>query len=317
MAYRKGDPVAAADLNGFSASMAAIYGVGTGDRGYGRTTPAPPTASAGQPIASSGWTTLREIIRLCAAHQGTSEALLPPASLLAVGQTVVAHEQDPPSSNAYDLDGVISLVDTNRLVLDPVYAALVPSVTTKWQTTAWGTGGSQTISFTADYTWASEDAARHFFNTGGSLALSFSHPVTGQTKDDLWASGLAALGSVRFAARATARTGSGGTPSAGLGYYHLTDSQQTIFNGENAITGYGGTGSAATYTTAAVNDIIVQARRLAFVGTRGANGSGVRITVLMTDEMPGGPDIVSAGTAVDFGYLYATSFAGIPLPTIA
>jgi hypothetical protein len=271
VAYQRGSLITAVDLNAFLASVRAIYGVGTGDRGYGQTAVTQADVAASDLIASSHWANLRSMISVAAVHQGTNAVTLPLATLLEVGDAVIAHEQSAPSNNAYDLNGMIAAIDANRLVGAPSGMALVPSGFSIVETDPW-TGTRTAV---ADLSWTSEDEARHFFNAAGEIVIDVA-VAAGDADSTDWNTNLSAkVGSIRIRARTT--TNDGNVPSGTTnGFYNLTDSAIPLFEIEN----FGGVGRVAKSLT-------VSARRTGYVGTRGGNGTGIRITIVADDATGG------------------------------
>lgn len=301
MAYRKGDPIAAADLNGFLATTRNVYGVGTGDRGYGQTTIVQSDVTTSTVVSAVHWTNLRSMIVAAATHQATAVTDLMPTSVLDVGDVVTAHEQASPSSNAYDLDSYITAIDTNRLNASASHMTLATAAHSASRATTWS---SEAITGTFTATFASEDAARHFFNSGGQLRIRLTHPNGAGTLNDDWRTICATtVGTLTISAHAFAVSGTATSAVLSKGYYELTASYQTVFNGLSI-----GGGSYSG------NDVTVQARVLNVAGVRGGNGTVVEFLVTLNDESGG---TVADGTTVAFDVYRATTLLGISAPTWA
>ena len=288
--------------------VGAIYGVGYGNRGYGQSgvTLTPVTTST--VISSAQWTDMSAALEVCSESQtgiGGGSVLIPPSSVTQVADLIVAHEVDPPSSNAFDYNSVIAAIETSKFVLDSakdgVFSTLTVSSDTR--TSSWGSGAGS-INCIFDFDFGSENAARYFFNSGGELRIDLSHPA-GSPQDNDWDASLGTrLSQVRMTHTATTSIGTSGLSTA-IGFYDLTGSYQTIIDGTNI-----GVGS---YTT---NDVLIEAQRLGFVGTNGGNGTGVRVRITLTDQHANAFfDTVSSGTAASFGVLKATFLSGIITPT--
>ena len=71
MAYATGDTILDTHYNDFATSVNALWGTGTGDRGYGESTTVS-TVSDGTTITAAQWTTLLARITSMASHQGSS-----------------------------------------------------------------------------------------------------------------------------------------------------------------------------------------------------------------------------------------------------
>lgn len=308
MAYSKGFKYSANDYNslagltGFAAASGAaatqvagyLWGVGFGDRGYGQTTPVITAVSSGQQIYASAWSNLRSILNSLAVQQGSSITL--PVNAIA-GVQVVADS---------NYAAAMSTLDSNRNVGAAGGMTLTSSALTITRASTWGAGSTNIVG-QASATFASEDAARYFFNTGGTLNMVLAHPNTTSTQDSNWNTILAALGTVSFGAHTTTRSGSGGTPAA-VGYYELTTAAQTILNGANI-----GTGS---YTA---NSLLIEAWATAIPGVNGGKGTVINLRITLTDGHTNAfSDVVALGTNCVFGFKKATvNVAGIASPTVA
>lgn len=312
MAYSKGNKPAATDFNSFVGTtpvtsayassaaatnqVAALLGVGFGDRGYGQTTPALNSVLAGNVMRAVDWANLRTACANIATYQGTSTATLPPASDFVAGQAV---------KSTFDWATYIASLDTNRFNTNGgASLTLVSSALTVNRATAWST----TIVAEITATFPSENAARYFFNTGGALNVNLSQADVTTTQNQNWNTILSALGTISIGARSTTRSGSGGTPIA-LGFYNLTGVYQTVFNGTNI-------GSGAY----AANDVFVDALVTGVTGANGGNGTTVKIRITLQDEHTNTfSDIVAAGTKCIFGHKVASSglLANISGPTYA
>ena len=317
MSYTQGQNIAASDYNAFAGGVvitsafassaaatqkvAALLGVGYGDRGYGQTTPSLPVLVAGNAIAASDWTNLRTAISTLASHQGTAVTQLPPSSDFVAGANVKA--ETSAATTTYDFATMIANVDSNRFNTNSgASMTLTSGALAITRSSTWG-GGNSGITAVATVSFPSEDAARYFFNSGGELRFVVTHP-TGSTQDNNWNSALSSVGTVAFKSHSTTRTGTGGTPAA-VGYYELTTTDQTILSGVI------GTGAYAT------NSISVSARASSITGANGAKGSTIIFTITLTDSHTNSySDICASGTAINFSHLKATAvLSGISSPT--
>jgi len=288
--------------------VGALWGVGWGSRGYGQSTPALTLPSSGETISGGVWTNLRQILFTMAQHHNGNPApatTLPPATAFNAGATIQAHV--PPN---FDIPTQIAVADANRNTFASPAAALasceiVPSAWTVVRATDWGIGVSG-ISAQVNVSWVDEDAARYFFNSGGTINLSFSQPNTGNTKSADWSNTfINKVGTISFGANSTTWTGPWpGSPIA-VGYYQLTSSPTTIFNGNNI--------GGGIYTT---NDMFVNVQYLGILGPRGGRSNTVRFNIQLIDEAVGPGEVpVLAGTTATFGYRRAVTYiSGIPVP---
>jgi hypothetical protein len=314
MAYSKGSRGQSTDLNSIVGTtaltsayassaaatnqVAALLGVGFGDRGYGQTTPPVSAFTSGKKLLASDLLNLRNALANMASFQGTTLAGLPPTTDYVSGAL---------AKGGYDLAAAAATLDTNRFNNN---AGASLSVTAgALNITRAGVWGSGSTAITAEYTatFPSVDAARFFFNSGGAIGLVLSHPTAATTQDANWQTILAALGTINMGAKATTRSGSGGIPIA-LGYYGLTAAYQTIFNGATLGTG--------AYTA---NSVVISALTTAVDTTNGGNGTTVKIKVVLTDGHTNAfSDSVATGTKAAVGYTKAaTVLTGIASPTLA
>jgi hypothetical protein len=316
MTYLKGSPAQASDYNALAgltgtaagSSAAAtqvagyLLGIGYGDRGYGQTSTTLTAVSAGSVITGNPWLNLRTAINTIATWQNAATTQLPSAAEMSSGAVHFAAVGGTP----YSIPGLLTTLDTNRHTYQIGNMTLTSSAATTTRSTTWGAGGGS-ITCEFSVTFADEQAARYFFNTGGDIRIALAHPSTLTTRDSSWNTILSSL-VVAFKANSSTRlTGSYGTAQS-VGYYQLTTSYQTILDGTNSGTG--------AYT---VNDFIVQAKALTITGTNGAKGSVVYFKVVLTDEQTNAfSDIVQSGTNAILSHFRATSvFTNISAPTCA
>jgi hypothetical protein len=161
------------------------------------------------------------------------------------------------------------------------------------------------ITFTQTVTFASGDAARYFFNAGGQIALTFTHP-TGSGINGLFnalgtACGTLVISSPNSGTVSIASVGYDGikkligsgtvtTLLPNVGYWGMTTNNQEVFKQ------FGGSftgGSGASYSQ---NYLSVNVKTNGAQGSNGDNGSTITITTLW-DESPNGLT-AQAGTTV-------------------
>jgi hypothetical protein len=214
MAYTSGDTILDDHYNDFATSVNAVWGVGSGDSGYGETTTVS-AVSAGTTITAAQWVTLLARISSSASHQGSSITAISNPS---AGDTIAAYTA---------LSTNIGTITTNRLNV----ATRQSAVNTNRDNTNTFTG---TLTFTHKWAWGSVNEARYFFNAGGRLSISGSQ--TGHGSDDKgnnWASLLTAAGTYQVTAQSGGKSGGSGSTDTNLtttaGYYDLTSSYLTVF----------------------------------------------------------------------------------------
>ena len=176
MTYNVGGLIEATDYNGFvstnvGANVNATWGTGVTSAGYGQT--ALSTVAAASTVTATSWASLVNTIAAMANHQGT---------------TVTARTA-PVTGNTIT---ILSAVNTD---ITNCYNNRGNAVAQGTQFTGWtGTnskttatsGATWSITFTNTVTFASADAARYFFNAGGSIKIDVSKTSTGDVGDPEW-----------------------------------------------------------------------------------------------------------------------------------
>lgn len=306
MSYSSGGIIQASDFNTFagSTSVAAassaaaqntagyLYGVGYGDRGYGQNVVTLSPKVAGQTIDAADWYNIRSILSTLSSHQGLLLTMPPVAS----SGTSIAYSQYYSTA--------LSALDGNRFATNSGGSmSLTSNALVQTRGSAWGGGGNTGISSASIATFASEDAARYFFNSGGEIRLSLSHP-SGSAQDINWNSGLANIGTIAFRAHGTTRSGTYTTPYS-IGYYELTTANQVILSGVVGTSVY------------SANTVTVYARANAITGANGAKGYQIIFTVVLQDaHINPFYDGAVAGTTVTYSHLRSSAFVNVAGPTI-
>ena len=262
-------------------TLNATWATGLSAGGYGQTAVA--NVTAGQTVASTAqWTALVSNTASAATHQGTSiTAVTAPVS----GGTVTYLSAIPTN---------LTSIWTNRL-----NAATQGGTTSNTATRA--TTWSAALTFTHTATFANGDAARYFFNSGGQIKMTVSHPsgtginllfnnlasnVGTVVMSALNVSGTQTISGVAY--NGITKIGGGGnspTISATSGYYAQTTANANVFT-QLASTGPSG------YLTSFIRFITKSN------GTQGANGDAGSVITIYTvwDEIPDGLT-VAAGSA--------------------
>jgi hypothetical protein len=231
--------------------LAACFGVGFGDRGYGQTVPVITAVTPRQRIQSVDYTSLISSLNTCATHLGIN-LQLPNTSEFLTGEPVRAG-----TTNWAQL---VNQVDELRLTPDPSH--MVTTVTlTNTRVTKWTT--SVILTFRTQFD--TENQARFFFNSGGTI--NFVPSLTGGTNaiSTDWATMLQSVGTVRLGARTITH---GGQTTA-QGFYNLSTSFRSVFIQRSA-----------QYTA---NTLEVMARVGERQAQNGGNGRFVEIQVMFTN----------------------------------
>jgi hypothetical protein len=218
MTYSINGLIEAADYNAIinsnSPNFNGIWSTGSGSTGYGQTTLA--TVAQNQSVAASNWNSLITNMASTAAHQGsTITAITPPAV-------------DTRINFLSAIATNMSTLNSNRLNAAATGSDITSSGT---RTAPWGSGqGIPIVTSTATVTFASANAARYFFNAGGTIRISASLTGAGGTPENTaWVNLCTDLGTLALPAVSTAQTIAG-----------------SAFTG---LTKFGGGGSAPTIYT--------------------------------------------------------------------
>lgn len=261
------------------AALNSVWSVGNQNKGYGQTAVLP--VGVGNLVYAAEWNSLFSNTANAAVHQNSSITAI---SAVSIGDKIVA------------IPGVQTNLDTiysNRLnaVIQGSTVANTATMATPWQ---------NSLTFTHTANFASGDEARYFFNAGGQLSITCSHP-TGSTIDLLLSDLAANIGTVKLSAPASGtitiastpytgitRIGGGGsspTISLNSGYYALGTSDANVFY-QTASTGPG------SYLGTFINIFV---KTTAPVGSNNDNGNVITFTTVW-DEMPDGMT-ATAGSA--------------------
>ena len=284
MSYAQFNLIEATDFNNLIGAnpgttadkLNTTWATGGGSAGYGQTAIA--NVTVGSSVAASSWNALVSNTASAAAHQGSSISSV--SAPVAGG--VVTYLAAIPTN--------LTTIYTNRL-----NAATQGSTTSN--TVTRGTSWSQALTFTHTVTFASGDAARYFFNAGGQIAMTASHP-TGTGINLLFNNLASNVGTVVLSAptsgsisvagtsyNGVTKVGGGGnspTISSNTGYYALTTGNATVFT-QTASTGPSG------YLSTFIRYIVKSN------GTQGSNGDAGSVITIYTiwDEVPDGLSVTS------------------------
>jgi hypothetical protein len=226
------------NLGACANKIAAIYGVGYGNYGYGQSSVILSTPIAGQSILSQDWFNLLMAVQTVGLHTNTNLSAynlplfaLPTTNYLSQGNKIATSDaQFTPPGVVYNWSSAIAALNTNRTSVDAsrMTQEAAPSLEST-RTTAFNTIIEH--EFTA--TFVSVDAARFFFNANGQIRITaFIDNGSYAGEDAVWAtfldSSLINLGYWSMSATNTSQIGGTGAPAAGVGYYNLTTSYQDL-----------------------------------------------------------------------------------------
>lgn len=228
MTYTSGGLIQATDYNGFASTTANanvndVWGAGSGDKGWGQSPLA--TVAATNTVTATQWASLVNTISSMASHTGTT----------------ITSRAAPTAGNLIQVLSNIN-TDLTNITTNRGNAVANGAQFTGWTGTNSVTGGKSagawSMTFTNTVTFASEAAARYFFNAGGRIKIDVSKTSTGLTGDPEWNDLANTLcgdiyitgGSLTQTIAGTAYTGTtkiggSGTPNilqTGIGWYDLT-----------------------------------------------------------------------------------------------
>lgn len=267
-----------------------LSGIGAGDYGYGQGFALGLQTQGNtilrDPIMPNLYASLQRAYRhQTGAASDLSAEVLPP---VAVGDTIYADVYNKYSN-------VIDSLYNSRLTAAMNSVTLVQNVYTNTRPTAW-----RTINGIFDVLWGTENAARHYFNTGGEVRLRLAHPYRYDQYgvNSRWTTNLNAIGTIRVKAHGVIGNNTKGVLN-NIGFYEAIGSEQVLFNGENIDSDYWRPGYAP------VDDVYVYITKI-------ANGLRFRAYILEQNTR-GNP---SGGTTIYFDTLRATTFMqGIAAPS--
>lgn len=260
-------------------TLNAVWATGGSAAGYGQTAIA--NVTVGQIVAASAWASLVTTTSTAATHQSSS---ITAVSTPVTGGTITFLSAIPTN---------LITIYTNRLNAGSQGSTSTNTITT-------GSSWSSIATWTHTATFANGDAARYFFNSGGQLKLTMSHP-SGSGINLLFNNLASNVGTVVMSAPTSGsitvtgtsyngitRIGGGGnapTISQNSGYYAMTTSNANVFT-QVASTGPSGYLSTFIRVVAKSN------------GTQGGNGDAGSVVTLYTiwDEIPNGLTVASGSS---------------------
>ena len=214
MTYASGGTIEAVDYNGFVASVNALWGVGSGDSGYGQSTTLSTVTAASSTVTATQWSDLIARINSLRNHQtagGTGSGITQPSA----GNTI---------TYLSTMSSQISTATTNRLL----NAGDGNGVNIAGGTITLSNATGFTVTRTQEFslTFASYNQMRYFFNTGGQVTITaLNSALSGNTKSTDWQALAAAFGTTYIYAQTSAKVGGSGTlntNNTNAGFYDLT-----------------------------------------------------------------------------------------------
>ena len=215
-----GDLITAARYNVIQSTVANVLSTGSGDSGYGQALQSSQVAQ-NQLIEDDHMNTLRLDIRKAYLHQNNS---YPTLAVVSTANTV---DESNALNNSYTLfESLATNINTNRNTISASRLTTGSTASSYVRTTTWN--ATRVGNFTV--TFASTNAARHFFNSGGAVQIDMS-VTAGTVKNDDWNTMfITNMGTLTFANLASSRSGAGGTLTSSVAYTTLTTSYQTVYS---------------------------------------------------------------------------------------
>ena len=294
MSYAQFQTIAASDYNGLigvspgttANVLNTVWAVGGSAAGYGQ--PAEANVATGNSVTAAKWANLVTKTANAGTHQGSSlSAVTAPVS----GGTITYLANIPTN---------LTTIYSSRL-----NAAIqgTPATTTVARSGTW----NNQLTWTFTSTFANGDAARYFFNSGGQLKFTFSHP-TGTTIDNSLNALATACGTIALSAPTSGTITIASTPYNGItkvggsgtvntiatnaGYYGLSTANTLAFKQlvASAPAGYTNTNlnmniktNGAVGTNGDVGNIVtvyVQFAELTSTGLTAATGTSVTMAIV-------------------------------------
>lgn len=271
MTYSQGGLIQATDYNTFAqggssvnhgvANINTVWGVGSGDKGYGQSSTLS-TVAATNSVTATQWSTMIARLNSILTHQSGS------------GSGISA----PTAGNTITFLSTLSSNTTtsfnNRLNFSSngTDATATGSVNSSWTTN----GTALTVTRTA--TFGSADQARYFFNTGGKLIVNFGGTNNaGNSKGNDWVDLLGTkLDTIIIGGYTNSRGGSGGSVTSSdtaIGYWNAGTTNNKILE----LTSNSGT---ADYGS---NKVEVFLKTNGAQGSNGDVGNVVSLILTVTD----------------------------------
>lgn len=266
-------------------TLNTVWATGGGQAGYGQISIS--NVAIGQPVAATNWVSMLNTTATAASHQGTSlDSVVNPST----GSIITYQANVVPN---------LTKIYANR-------GNAVAQGTTVSNTQTTVSSWSNSAVFTFALSFATGDAARYFFNAGGQIKLTCTHPSTVNRLNTAFnelasMTGTVVLSGQNFGTRTilgssfdgVTKVGGSGTStiSTNSGYFGLTTANILIFDQD-----MGGSGYYA-------NEIEIQyfARTNGTQGTNNDNGNLVTVTCVWSKEDASPlPGVVASGSTCTF-----------------
>jgi hypothetical protein len=230
--------ITAARINNLQSSINLILGNGSGQNGYGQAVTSSQVNNTGDLVQAADLNAIYTDILKARIHQvGTSDigiaevvqnlnVVAENTSFYVDDNGVTSVDPDGIKKGLEDFEAVMSLVQTDKTIMHPTQAIYEDGISSV-RSTAW----NGLIYHEVVVTFASENARRFFFNTGGEIRFLANNTGASGAKGLDWGILCTEVGTVKFAANETTSILSGGDSGSGtsIGNYDLTGSYQNIY----------------------------------------------------------------------------------------
>ena len=220
MAAGVGSKVEYLDYNQIQTIINTVFGVGSGDSGYGQTVTSSQVAQHSI-VTVTQWNSLRNDLLKARQHQsGVDES----GNLGLPTLDIRLSESDRAAYLS-----MATLINDNRNITPPSGESSFVTLITANRLSGW----TSTVNHTLTIEFGSADNLRWFFNSGGNFQFSSSltnYQTSGDSAlvNSSWETLLRTMGIIKLSNFSTTNTGSG-TPATNIGYANLTTSDQLIF----------------------------------------------------------------------------------------
>ena len=212
--------ITAANYNDLQKTVADILGAGFGAGGYGQTLVSAPV-SVNEVVTAQHMNLLKEDINRIHVHQtGSLSSLAEISSEEKISANDIGGNVD---KGFNQFVSVVNILEANAGLVDATQVTL-ETATTSTRFASWN--GKVVHSFTVSFNNA--DHRRAFFNAGGQIHISATIEGDTTPKGNDWNSILTNMGTIKFAANTTTKTGSAGALNP-IGNFDLTTSYQKVF----------------------------------------------------------------------------------------
>lgn len=220
MAVNPGSSITAANYNTLQNRVSTLLGSGFDDTGYGQD-PVSAPVGAEDTVTAEHMELLRTDINRLQVHQtGSLSALAEIQPTDKIGANNINGDVQK-GFNQYV--SVVDILEANKSVVDGTQVTL-ETATTSTRFAAWN--GTIIHSFTV--TFDDADHRRAFFNAGGEIQMSGQIEGDNTAKGQDWNTILTNMGTIKFKANTTEKTGSAGSLQP-IGNYDLDTVYQEIF----------------------------------------------------------------------------------------